>query len=119
MADVQQFDRATALEAAQGGHAHVLHGSKDNARHFETQRHHAEATRGMRMDRQDGTGRGREEKRHGGGKGNWGLPADEGEGVTEEVGPDAGPDLITPADLVDDDKVMTLDEYESKKADSA
>lgn len=119
MAD-ETFDRAEALQAVQGSKAPAHHGSKDGSRHFDTARHHNEATRGLRMERQDGSGRGHEtEKRGGKGKANWGDPEDQDlDGAVqraEETEADPGPDRFSPGDLVDDDKVMTIDEYEQQK----
>ncbi|KAI7836566.1 hypothetical protein COHA_009583 [Chlorella ohadii] len=89
--------------------------SKDAQRHVGDYVHHVEKAKEMRLDRQDGTGRAHEFKKNGAGKGNWGSLEDDvtvGEEEVEEEGPAA----VSPRDFVDDEKVMTLDEFEARQA---
>lgn len=95
-------------------------GARRNEKHG-GKRHHAKGGHGGRgkrdYDRHDASGRGHEtEKRHGGGKGNWGAEGDEVKDLNDKLVIDDEPDAVAEAEQ-EDEKQMSLEEYETLMAE--
>ena len=95
-------------------------GARRNERHG-GKRHHAKGGAGGRgkrdYDRHDASGRGHEtEKRHGGGKGNWGAEGDEVKDLADKlVIEDDGEAAVEEEE--EEEKQMSLEEYEALMAE--
>ena len=95
-------------------------GARRNEKHG-GKRHHAKGGHGGRgkrdYDRHDASGRGHEtEKRHGGGKGNWGAEGEEAKDLNDKLVIEDESDAVVESEQ-EEEKQMSLEEYEAVMAE--